>query len=737
MKLNTEQNDIVKIGNFGETGVFNIQASAKAFKILSDGLYTDKIQACIRELSCNAYDSHVAAGKADVPFKVHMPTILEPFFSVQDFGLGLSHDDIMHLYTTYFSSTKTESNDFIGALGLGSKSPFSYVDSFTVESIFEGRLRKYSAYIGEDGSPQITLMMEDMTCDTNGVTVSFPVKKEDINTFSKYGYLFDLFPVEPLNNFQYENKTEVVEEIEGLCRFINNGYLRHHREYYVAIQGSVSYPITMSEELLAEIEKYGDETILKNSHPINVCQMIFPVGSLDVAASREALSYDKQTIEAIAKRGHEAYKAIEAKIQKDIDACLTEWEAYTTAYHLEQAYRGYFNLSTVTYKGKKYDCKKWGTSHLHGTHKFTMYAKNLHDYRFKEVSKSYAAGNITIPQKSDKVPAFIVVTGDVRNYKQRANKYLQDTPEIIRVLTIQPPSFIEPEKLHEFLSGIVEGYHYIMYDRDLPEVERSSSGAPKVKSTVEKTPENLTEYFEIKDTRWYGGLDRCYKPLPDSGGYYVEIKNNHWLRSDGAEAISLATENSYRNFDWITSLKEALGIDTLYGFNQVHMRHIREDSRWKPVNSLITTALEHPKAIEYMEKKSEFDSITDHDRYFLNNFFPIINVLKEIHPELEGSITQIQAAKDFDVSTKDATDDGVKFAHKAVSIHELNISLCRILGKDELYEKKDLTPIHFSDMVSDLVTEKYPLLMSASGVLTDNAEEAKFYINAKKEMENE
>jgi len=100
MKLNTEQNDIVKIGNFGETGVFNIQASAKAFKILSDGLYTDKIQACIRELSCNAYDSHVAAGKADVPFKVHMPTILEPFFSVQDFGLGLSHDDIMHLYTT-------------------------------------------------------------------------------------------------------------------------------------------------------------------------------------------------------------------------------------------------------------------------------------------------------------------------------------------------------------------------------------------------------------------------------------------------------------------------------------------------------------------------------------------------------------------------------------------------------------------------------------------------------------
>ena len=124
MKLGIDVNEVV-LSNVGTTGEFKIRNSAKAFKILSDGLYSNKIKAVIRELSCNAVDSHVAANKADTPFEVHLPTVLEPWFSVRDFGLGLDGDQVENIYTTYFESTKTESNDFIGALGLGSKSPFS------------------------------------------------------------------------------------------------------------------------------------------------------------------------------------------------------------------------------------------------------------------------------------------------------------------------------------------------------------------------------------------------------------------------------------------------------------------------------------------------------------------------------------------------------------------------------------------------------------------------------------
>ena len=135
---NAPQHEAV-LSNVGEIGEFRIRNSAKAFNILSSGLYANKIRAIIRELSCNAVDSHVAAGKQDTPFDVHLPNQLDPTFRIRDYGTGLTHDQVLNIYTTYFESTKTESNQFIGALGLGSKSPFSYTDNFTVTAIQIGR----------------------------------------------------------------------------------------------------------------------------------------------------------------------------------------------------------------------------------------------------------------------------------------------------------------------------------------------------------------------------------------------------------------------------------------------------------------------------------------------------------------------------------------------------------------------------------------------------------------------
>src|SRR5271157_2804432 len=92
---------------------FQITASKIAFNILSSGLYSNKIGACIRELSCNAYDAHVEAGKKDVPFEIHLPSSFEPWFSVKDYGVGLSHEGILGLYTTYFSSSRNDSNEYV------------------------------------------------------------------------------------------------------------------------------------------------------------------------------------------------------------------------------------------------------------------------------------------------------------------------------------------------------------------------------------------------------------------------------------------------------------------------------------------------------------------------------------------------------------------------------------------------------------------------------------------------
>ena len=88
---------------------FKIKATEKTFNILSSQLYSDKIRAVIRELSTNAWDSQVLAGNQDRPFVIHLPSMMEPYFSIRDYGVGLSVKDVLTLYSTYFESTKSHS----------------------------------------------------------------------------------------------------------------------------------------------------------------------------------------------------------------------------------------------------------------------------------------------------------------------------------------------------------------------------------------------------------------------------------------------------------------------------------------------------------------------------------------------------------------------------------------------------------------------------------------------------
>ena len=108
---------------------------------------------------------------------------LAPHFAIRDYGTGLSHDQVTNIYTTYFESTKTDSNAFIGALGLGSKSPFSYTDNFTVTAIKDGRKGIYSAFINDMGVPSIAMMAEEQTDEPSGVEVVISVKNSDLYTF--------------------------------------------------------------------------------------------------------------------------------------------------------------------------------------------------------------------------------------------------------------------------------------------------------------------------------------------------------------------------------------------------------------------------------------------------------------------------------------------------------------------------------------------------------------------------
>ena len=88
MKTRVKTIEVDRIG-VAEATPFTIKASAHAFKILSDGLYSDKILAIIRELSCNAYDAHVDEGTTDKPFLIHLPNSLRRWYSIRDYEVSL------------------------------------------------------------------------------------------------------------------------------------------------------------------------------------------------------------------------------------------------------------------------------------------------------------------------------------------------------------------------------------------------------------------------------------------------------------------------------------------------------------------------------------------------------------------------------------------------------------------------------------------------------------------------
>ena len=305
------------LSNVGEIGEFRIRNSAKAFNILSSGLYANKIRAVIRELSCNAVDSHTAAGKSDVPFDVRLPTQLDPTFAIRDYGTGLTHDQVTNIYTTYFESTKTESNAFIGALGLGSKSPFSYTDNFTVTAIKDGRKGIYSAFINGEGVPSIALMAEEATTDPAGVEIKFAVNERyDFEKFRSeaqtvYRY-FSLRPVVSGPDFEFRDvEYESRDIVPGVHSYKDSRTSR-------AIMGNIAYPIDIPNEQQNLGELY---------HLLNCgLEMHFGIGELDFQASREGLSYIPQTIESIKRKLSAVNDVLAEKVAEEANAIENLWD---------------------------------------------------------------------------------------------------------------------------------------------------------------------------------------------------------------------------------------------------------------------------------------------------------------------------------------------------------------------------------------------------------------------------
>jgi hypothetical protein len=305
--------------------------------VLTD-LYSDPEAAIIREYSTNAYDATVDAGSVE-PVRITLPTAYAPNFVVQDFGIGMTTDEILHVYSQYGNSTKRESDEVTGMLGVGCKSGLTYTNSFIVTTVKNGVKTVANVTKNTDNIGEIQIIDTSSTNERNGTTVTVPIKSTDIFSFCDKAKTFfrnwqpgtvlvdgkaPEFFLSDLGNFRKVNA-----DVDVYYGTTGNYYSRN-----VLVMGNVTYPLTISHKMS------GYDLVV-----------FAPIGAVNFAPSREELSYRGKTdayIQTIVDEIDKEIAYIIANAMKDADS---KPKAMEIAEELRRA-RWVPSGTTFTYNGE-------------------------------------------------------------------------------------------------------------------------------------------------------------------------------------------------------------------------------------------------------------------------------------------------------------------------------------------------------------------------------------------------
>lgn len=577
MIITTEKETI--LGNGSKSKAFSITASPKVFKILSSDLYTNKIRAVVRELITNMIDAHALNGNPE-KFIIQVPGRLDPRFVCRDFGPGMSDFDIQGddnspgLYNSYFSSSKAESNDFIGGFGLGSKSPFSYTDTFSITSYHKGEIRGYVAYMDGDG-PQIkpTFVKEMGPDDKTGIEIVVPVEEKDFRNFA-YEVSYIMRPFKDL------------AIINGLDREID--YFPDFDDYYgvnperywpdrgglYAIYGGIVYPID---------GVIRDRNWLSIRNEVNYIK--FPMGSLDIAPSREALSLDDRTRKNIIERVKELSEKAFNEDVKRFKESTSPRHTYRELMKMGYSARDYMISNSVKFTTKNLSYKKM-QSMFEPDSKLcnagVVYEVNL-DPRLKRIKQSHETSAVASSYRlfginTTKINIVIDNTKNRVNIIRGLARALDDS-EFNNTLNIHHNErllFINPEveSQIDLLPDIMA-----MFESDevnihyLSEIEALvKSYIPKVVKSTAPRPKTATAFkFEIKDGRWEKEeLFTLTSEADEITGYVAYMHRSDIFSMDGTTSLCNPSTSI------LTRMANLIGINEFYVIRPLLQKKVKE-----------------------------------------------------------------------------------------------------------------------------------------------------------------
>jgi hypothetical protein len=351
------------------TTVSTVTSGAQVMSIDAEGMgtvlsilsnmYSDGSLAVVREYACNAYDSHVEAGNPD-PILVSSPSFLNPTLVVQDFGVGLSKDEMLNVYAKYGASTKRNTNDQIGAFGIGAKSAFTVGTQFVVTAVKDGEQTVALFALDDNGAPTVNIVSHGQTDEPNGVKVEIGVRDVE-GVQSAIDRLFSTWKpgtvlvdgVEPAT--VWAETKELAEDIHVTWR--EDRYDNANPAWLVVMGG---VPYKLPDAVIASLD-HRQRTIVSNVRGSDAKVILtVPIGSVDITPSREDLRVTDKTTALLNQMVEKFNQLLPGWIAESIDGAKTIVEAMILRRKLQSRIGSFAreHLDNATWRGRRLSIAK-------------------------------------------------------------------------------------------------------------------------------------------------------------------------------------------------------------------------------------------------------------------------------------------------------------------------------------------------------------------------------------------
>lgn len=287
--------------------------------LLTSNLYSLPVESFLRETVANAWDSQVEAGNTNTPILIEISDKKnnDITISIRDYGTGLSPDRFNDIYKNIGSSTKRESNDYIGALGIGRFSALAVCDIVNIKSYYQGKCYSYLMY--KDGETlNIDLLGTIDTTFDNGVEVQVTIK----DAYYERNHI-----INGLAALTYFEQIYVDCNVSYLINFVDRFNKRTIHEFDTFKVCSIS-ELRGVHILMGNILYEYNDTSYPEFYTEPYIAIKCNIGDIDITPNRESIRYSAKTKELLAtnitKVNDEIYSLARAVHNEDFTS-VREW----------------------------------------------------------------------------------------------------------------------------------------------------------------------------------------------------------------------------------------------------------------------------------------------------------------------------------------------------------------------------------------------------------------------------